>query len=154
MVEKMTLTVWKRMCPYGCWTCDDGRQVLFNRQYWPILERVPGGPARAADPNEWVEDVESSESFFDDSSSPWRRVGSGGLHKKAQASLRRVNKVLKEWNLLILDPPPEPEPVPPGPLIISSAIEARSNPWELILFEYPDSMREVIMAIVRRHMPS
>ena len=35
------------MRPYGMWTVADGRQVLFNRNYRPILERYPGAPAKA-----------------------------------------------------------------------------------------------------------
>lgn len=36
------------------WTCADGREVLFNRRYVPLLERRPGGPVSVADPAEWV----------------------------------------------------------------------------------------------------
>jgi RecA-family ATPase len=37
----MTFGEWRDRCPYGKWTCADGREVLFNRSYWPILERRP-----------------------------------------------------------------------------------------------------------------
>ncbi len=47
-----TFKVWKAMVPYGRWTCADGRQVLFNHQYWPILERRLGEPVTAANPND------------------------------------------------------------------------------------------------------
>jgi hypothetical protein len=40
--------------PYGMWTCEDGREVLFNRFYKPIWQRLPGKPPQPADPNEWV----------------------------------------------------------------------------------------------------
>ena len=46
--------------PYGCWTCADGREVLFNRRYVPLFERRPGGPVSAADPAEWVQFVRQS----------------------------------------------------------------------------------------------
>jgi len=34
--------------PYGRWVCADGREVIFNREYWPILQRYPGEPVKAA----------------------------------------------------------------------------------------------------------
>jgi len=39
---------------YGMWNAEDGREVAFNRQYRPILQRRPGGPVEAADGDEWV----------------------------------------------------------------------------------------------------
>lgn len=39
--------------PYGCWTCAAGREVLFNRFYTPIWQRLDGS-VLAADPDEWV----------------------------------------------------------------------------------------------------
>jgi hypothetical protein len=45
----------KENLPHGKWTCDDGRQVLFNRFYEPIWQRHPGAAAEPADdPHEWV----------------------------------------------------------------------------------------------------
>ena len=32
MVQRLSL-------PYGLWTCDDGKEILFNREYQPIWER-------------------------------------------------------------------------------------------------------------------
>lgn len=47
-----------RTClPYGLWTCEDGREVIFNRDYRPIWQRN-GGSAWEADSREqvpWVE---------------------------------------------------------------------------------------------------
>ncbi len=40
--------------PYGKWTCADGTQVLFNRDYRPIWKKYPNGVVVAADPDEWV----------------------------------------------------------------------------------------------------
>src|ERR1019366_697539 len=31
--------------PFGKWTCADGREVLFNRNYKPIWQRYPGQAA-------------------------------------------------------------------------------------------------------------
>jgi hypothetical protein len=38
---------WRARCPYGLWTCPDGREVLFNRDYRSVLERR-GGRVTAA----------------------------------------------------------------------------------------------------------
>jgi hypothetical protein len=38
---------WLSLVPYGMWTCEDGREVLFNRVYAPIAERAsPTSQAR------------------------------------------------------------------------------------------------------------
>jgi hypothetical protein len=89
-------------CPYGIWTCADGREVLFNRQYWPILERRPGEKAKPANPNEWIHWVEQ-DWFFEDVNSPWDRR----RWKVAADSLARCNRVLAEWGF-----PPLPKPTP------------------------------------------
>jgi hypothetical protein len=31
-----------RQLPYGVWRCADGREVLFNRDYQPFLQRLAG----------------------------------------------------------------------------------------------------------------
>jgi hypothetical protein len=51
--------------PYGRWRCEDGRVVLFNRFYEPILESRPGEALKPADPTEWVPWVEQ-EWFYGD----------------------------------------------------------------------------------------
>lgn len=60
---------WRFWCPYGQWTCADGRRVLFNRHYTPIYERRPGALGRVADHSEWVPWVRQ-EHFFNDGTSP------------------------------------------------------------------------------------
>jgi hypothetical protein len=57
--------------PYGKWTCADGREVLFNRDYRPIWERRNGGNATQGVPYEWVA-FERQEGFYDDGDTPWR----------------------------------------------------------------------------------
>jgi len=39
---------------YGLWTCADGREILFDRNYCPIWQRRPGQKVEAADPHERV----------------------------------------------------------------------------------------------------
>src|SRR5262245_57218636 len=80
----------KSLCPYGMWTCAAGRQVLFNRSYWRILERHKR-VVRLADPSEWVPWVKQ-EYFFDDWSAPWRTQSPA-----ARWTWARVNAVLVEW---------------------------------------------------------
>src|SRR4051812_34435506 len=36
--------------PFGKWTCADGREVLYNRDYVALWQRRPGEPAEQADP--------------------------------------------------------------------------------------------------------
>jgi hypothetical protein len=55
--------------PYGLWTCADGREVLFNRAYRPIWERV-NGVTKRGDEKERVKWVKQKW-FFDDGTSPW-----------------------------------------------------------------------------------
>lgn len=52
--------------PYGVWTCEDGRQVLFNRYYEPLFSRYPDQAAVAADPHEWVENIIAETWFYRD----------------------------------------------------------------------------------------
>src|SRR5262245_31093525 len=56
---------WEFMVPYGKWTCADGREVLHNRAYRPILEKYPGQPARAARSGEWVKDASEGTQDLD-----------------------------------------------------------------------------------------
>jgi hypothetical protein len=81
------------MRPYGIWTCADGRQVLFNRDYTPILQRYPGQYCQPADPSEWVNFVEQRW-FYND-----------GTPRQLIKIL--VNVVLGDWGL-----PPMPLPQP------------------------------------------
>jgi hypothetical protein len=59
----------RRTLPYGKWTCADGREVLFNREYQPIMQRKDG-VVSYADHGEWVENIVSHEYFYDDSCDP------------------------------------------------------------------------------------
>jgi crotonobetainyl-CoA:carnitine CoA-transferase CaiB-like acyl-CoA transferase len=50
--------------PYGCWVCEDGREVLFNRFYEPIWQRR-GGNAEPADCHERVGHARQSWFYTD-----------------------------------------------------------------------------------------
>jgi hypothetical protein len=96
----ISLAEWKHQCPYGKWTCADGREVLFNRGYKPILQRRPGLPAQSADPMEFVSYVEQ-EFFFDDYTAPWRIPP----RKASEHSLAVCNAILKAWGFAPLPRP-------------------------------------------------
>jgi hypothetical protein len=120
-IKANILQTWKKLAPYGKWTCPDGREVLFNRQYWPILERYSGGPVKAADPNERVPWVLQDYVYNDRD-----KLNDG-------TTSERINAVLVEWGVPSLGKPtreapwkPEPWPLPP-----------RSNPWKAILTDTP-----------------
>jgi hypothetical protein len=74
--------------PYGKWTCADGREVLFNRDYKPIWQRRPGQPAEAADPTERVP-FKTQEWFYEDGKQPWR----------SKHTEQKCNDVLASWGL-------------------------------------------------------
>jgi hypothetical protein len=85
------------------WMCNDGRVVLFNRWYLPILQRRPGFPPEVAHVDEWV---------------PWVRrsyFGKAALANPLVSAdvwcpvLAEVNAVLRSWGW-----PPLP-PRPPSP---------------------------------------
>jgi hypothetical protein len=73
--------------PYGKWTCESGRQVLFDRGYRPIYQRSPDGSVSEADLCEWVESIVDSVFF-------WH----AGTRKTAKA--RAVRQALNEWGLV------------------------------------------------------
>jgi hypothetical protein len=91
--------------PYGKWTCADGREVIFNREYWPILECRPGEKVKPANPNEWIHWV-TQDWFFEDINAPWYRR----RPKTAARTLERINQLLAEWGY-----PPLPKPARPKP---------------------------------------
>lgn len=74
--------------PYGKWTCADGREVLFNRDYKPIWQKMPGQPAEAADAEERVP-FKKQEWFYQDGTQPWRSADTE----------RACNQVLLDWGL-------------------------------------------------------
>jgi hypothetical protein len=102
---------WSFLHPYGQWTCEDDREVLFNREYMGILERIPGQPVRAANPREWVDSIKQ-EYFFHDGT-------------PAAAKLEAVNTVLRNWGL----PPMPPRPKGNVPIIRGLRGKDIRNPW-------------------------
>jgi hypothetical protein len=88
---------WLFDAPYGMWTLADGREVLFNRFYAPIAERLhPGAPAVEADPYSWVH-WQRQEHYFHDGSF---------RSSEREATMLKLNAVLKAWGLPRLKKPP------------------------------------------------
>lgn len=56
--------------PYGKWTCADGREVLFNRAYFPLYEKMPGEPPTFVRPPYQHVPFVRQEWFYDDGNSP------------------------------------------------------------------------------------
>jgi hypothetical protein len=75
--------------PYGKWTCADGREVLFNRDYCPIWERSTTGIGMAIAPDADVR-YTHSEHYYDDRSAPY--YGN-------DETLKNCLAVLKEWGV-------------------------------------------------------
>jgi hypothetical protein len=72
--------------PYGKWDCDDGREVLFDRDYVPIFERRSGQGAVRADPEELI---------------PWKTQNYFYGERESEAVCRkRAEAVLREWGVL------------------------------------------------------
>jgi RecA-family ATPase len=123
----MSYDEWLKRCPYGKWTCADGREVIFNRMYWPILERRPGEQAKPARPGEWVESIVDDEQFWDEFDGPPRFNAD---------ALAGMNRILADWGLPPLPPAPEPTrsakviPFKPRTWRLLESIPPRQNPWE------------------------
>lgn len=94
----------RRSLPYGKWTCADGREVIFNREYQPILQRKDG-VLSYADRNERLPDIVLHEYYYDDGCDPTNiLVRKFHLHgadkqdqKRSKKSLLICLAVLKEF---------------------------------------------------------
>jgi hypothetical protein len=51
--------------------CPGAHEVIFNRLYNPVVERVAGGPPMACEPHDWIRPVENIVWLFDDATAPW-----------------------------------------------------------------------------------
>lgn len=95
----------RRMLPYGIWTCDDGREVVFNREYQPIFQRLHG-VVSYADRDEIVKGIQSAEMLYNDFSSPvsymTKHLGRSGDTSARQSRVQRkcllrVLQVMKDF---------------------------------------------------------
>jgi hypothetical protein len=114
--EKKNLAIFgiehcaRRTLPYGKWTCTGGREVIFNREYQPIAQRV-NGVVSYVDRNEWVENIEHTQYYYQDVNDPTdyllKHLGVRTLANlnASKRSLLICFKVLKEFT------PPEGDSV-------------------------------------------
>src|SRR5262245_4583460 len=70
-MSNLTAERMRQTLPYGIWICDDGAEVLFNRDRKPTWRRTPDGQVAPAHPQQKITYV-AQEWFFLDSSPPWR----------------------------------------------------------------------------------
>lgn len=109
-LEKKNLAIFaikhsvRRTLPYGIWYCINGREVVFNREYQPIAQRVDG-VVSYTDRNERVEGIEKAVMLYDDLHNPAgylvKHLGSipqSASHSNGcKKALLRSLKVLKEF---------------------------------------------------------
>jgi hypothetical protein len=92
---------------YGMWTCRDGREVLFTREYRPICERYPAQPARLANPGEFVPWV-NQQWFYNDGTPPAAklRIASAKIEEwgmtapvmeRIEAKIEAIEKAARRW---------------------------------------------------------
>jgi hypothetical protein len=74
--------------PYGKWTCADGTEVLFNREYCPIWIKSPEGFVSDIVPNVFVPHVKQ-EFYYQDSTAPYFN----------QSSHETCVDILREWGV-------------------------------------------------------
>jgi|GEM_PF-643528 len=74
--------------PYGKWTCADGTEVLFNRDYCPLWAKK-NNDVIPLDPDTWVRYQHESTHYFNDGSAPWN----------SKDSLSTAKAALKEWGV-------------------------------------------------------
>jgi hypothetical protein len=69
ITKEMRKNIRYCLLPYGKWTCEGGRQVLFNRRYVPIWQKDLINGLSQADPSEWIIfDKSKTVHFYLDSS--------------------------------------------------------------------------------------
>lgn len=92
MRQQPTLTDFKPMrlfLPYGKWSCVDGSEVLFNRDYSPIWERSVTGKISPISPDTYIQYINTVH-YFDSGSAPY--YGN-------QRSLETCMGVLEDWGV-------------------------------------------------------
>lgn len=84
-----TNSKWKRInLPYGMWTLSDGTEVLFNRDYIPIYERI-GQTVTVANPETYYKNIDKDKNIFyyNDLNQPW-------INK---TTYKKCIEILSEW---------------------------------------------------------
>ncbi len=97
---------WRLYLPYGKWVCEDGTEVLFNRDYCPMWARNPSGEIVGIEPDLWV--IFKEQTWFTDESGRYQKqkgeniLKEWGLAGEKPASLNRIfeAKRLNDFNIL------------------------------------------------------
>ncbi len=76
--------------PYGASTLDDGTEVLFNRDYYPLWSRSLSGIVQEADPTSDLNST-TTKYFYFDRDAPYNKNGS--------ANLQKCLDILNEWGV-------------------------------------------------------
>lgn len=63
--------------PYGMWTCENGAQVLFNRNYTPIWVKYPNGVVSSIGPATWILHSKDKEKWFFEGSPSEENIRTG-----------------------------------------------------------------------------
>jgi hypothetical protein len=75
----------RRELPYGIWTCADTSEVVFNREYQPIICRKDG-VCTYDDKNRWVGNIVSAVYLYNDWTSPMniltKHLGQSAINAK------------------------------------------------------------------------
>jgi hypothetical protein len=71
---------WNEL-PYGICTTNDAREILFNRYYQPIWERLTGGWPFPADRSKWVTGIVKQDYFYDDGTPNKEKAGVEALER-------------------------------------------------------------------------
>lgn len=89
--------------PYGSFSDPDGREVLINRYYQPIWQRLGGQPATRADPVDWLP-VRVTQFFYEPGHPPWREEQGRkwGPHdwQLSRQARERCEQVLADWGVM------------------------------------------------------
>jgi hypothetical protein len=92
--EQLKLTEFKPrrlVLPYGVWTFKDGRQILFNRDYFPLWIKEPDGAIHSIDPQERVDKESAITQIFYDG----QRLSCENSTKKSSSY-----RILQEWKVV------------------------------------------------------
>lgn len=92
--------------PYGKWKCADGKEILFNRDYCPIWEKLANGEVKNISPDVTVP-YKIIEAYYDDRTAPY--YGNN-------ESLKKCLSVLKDWGV--------PNQLPEVFKLVAEALEA------------------------------
>jgi hypothetical protein len=97
---------WSIDCwlPYGKWTCESGREVLFNRDYTPKWERSKAGEiTKPANPNEWISGIVKEEYFYAERTAPYKRFPHSPKDRLIignVTSFQKCLRILDLWGVL------------------------------------------------------